>query len=635
MCGITGVAYRDRERPIDAALLARMTAILRHRGPDSEGFHRAPGIGLGVRRLSIVDLSTGDQPIANEDGSIIVVCNGEIYNHVELRETLVARGHRFRTASDVEAIVHLYEDHGADFVLHLRGMFGLALWDAPRRRLILARDPLGIKPLHYAITADGLYFGSEQKAILASGAVSPDLDLRSLRQVFEYGHALAPRTLVEGIRRLGPGCRLTWLDGSERIEAYWEPSFPMQDEYDLAASEAAWAERLRERLTESVRLHLRSDVPVGAWLSGGIDSSSVAALMSRALPGPIPSFTLRFDDPDFDELHERRALDDFPAYRLEGHRPVCRPADLEKLPSAIWHAEDLLAGGVVVGQLVVAASTAKRVKVVLTGEGADEVLGGYSWYPTLRVLDPLFRLPASIRRSLGRVPPIRRRWPGAAGLLRGSREMTFQRYLRSISHLPGAGHAETLFSPQIREASRAGTEEHEGPREPPGFRAWHPFAQLQYFDLKHRLPDAVVLGLDRASMAHSVEARVPFLDPAVVELCARIPPRVKMKWLREKDVLRRAMSALLPEEIVRRRKHPMRVPIEDWLRGSLPDFAAELVSESSLRDTGYFDPSAVADMLRRHRDGEPRLGHTLSAVIGAQLWDRIFRRQPTGSGVAP
>jgi asparagine synthase (glutamine-hydrolysing) len=514
-------------------------------------------------------------------------------------------------------------------------MFGLALWDAPRRRLILARDPLGIKPLHYAITADGLYFGSEQKAILASGAVPPELSPRSLRQIFECGHIVAPRTLVQGIRRLGPGCRLTWFDGSAGIEAYWDPSFPAQREYDLAASEETWAERLRESLTESVRLHLRSDVPVGTWLSGGIDSSSVAALMSRDLPGPIPSFTLRFDDAGFDELHGRRALDDFPAYRLEGHRAMCGAADLGKLPEAIWHAEDLIAGGIVVGQLVIAASTAQRVKVVLTGEGADELLGGYSWYPTLRVLDPLFSLPAAIRRALGGVPAIRRRWPGAAGVLRESREMTFRRYLHSISHLPSAGHAEALLSPEIREASRASADEHEGPREPPGFRTWHPFAQLQYFDLKHRLPDAVVLGLDRASMAHSVEARVPFLDPAVVELCARIPPRIKMKWLREKDVLRRAMSALLPEEIVRRRKHPMRVPIDDWLRGALPDFAAEILSERSLRDTGYFDPPAVAELLRRHRSGEPKLGHPLSAVLGAQLWHRIFHCGSLGRGVAP
>ena len=378
MCGICGIAWSDTDRSVDAGTLQRMADSLRHRGPDSEGALIAPGIGLGFRRLSIVDLKTGDQPIFNEDGSIAVICNGEIYNHIELRQKLAAGGHRFATASDVEVIVHLYEEHGLDFVSHLRGMFALALWDARRHRLVLARDRLGIKPLHYAITADGLLFGSEQKAILASGAIEARPDLQSLGQLLSYGRIIAPRTIVSGIRRLPAGHTLCWTDGRADIREYWDAIFPARDEYDWKVSEQSWADGLREKLTESVKLHLRSDVPLGAWLSAGIDSSSVAALMSRLVAEPVQTFTLRFDDPAFDELRDQRGLDDYPEYGLAGHRIVCRHADIERLPQAIWHAEDTLLGGVEIGRLMVAQATARHEKIVITGEGSDEILGGYT-----------------------------------------------------------------------------------------------------------------------------------------------------------------------------------------------------------------------------------------------------------------
>ena len=545
MCGICGIAWSDAKRPASAETLKRMSDSLRHRGPDSEGFLAAPGIGLGFRRLSIVDLKTGDQPISNEDGSVTVICNGEIYNHVELRRRLVAAGHRFATASDVEVIVHLYEDHGPDFVSHLRGMFGLALWDARRQRLILARDRLGIKPLHYAITGDGLFFGSEQKAILASGAVEPEPDLQALGQLLSYGRIIAPRTIVTGIRRLPAGHTLTWSEGRIDIRQYWEAMFPARDGYDRSVTDQDWADGLRDKLTESVRLHLRSDVPVGAWLSAGIDSSSVAALMSRLVPPPVQTFTLRFEDPAFDELRDQKGLDDYPEYGLAGHRIVCRHVDMQRLPKAIWHAEDTLLGGVEIGRLMVAQATAAHVKVVLTGEGSDEILGGYPWYPTMRLLDPLFLLPQAARRIVAGIRSIDRRWPGAAATIAGPREMNFERFSRSITHLRGRSDGSEVLAPHIVELMRR----HDGLADavppPAGFETWHPFARMQYFDLKHRMGDGVVLGLDRASMAYSVEARVPFLDHELVEYCARIPPRVKMKWLREKHVLRQAMESVL------------------------------------------------------------------------------------------
>ncbi len=626
MCGICGIVYTQRERAVSRDVLRGMTDRLRHRGPDGEGFHLEPGVGLGIRRLAIIDLETGDQPITNEDKSVIVVCNGEIYNHVELRSELQARGHRFRTASDTEVIAHLYEDHGLDFVRHLRGMFGIALWDVRKRRMMLVRDRLGIKPIHYAVTAEGLFFGSEQKAILAAGVVEPEPDIQSLRQLFSTSGVIGPRTIVNGISRLQAGHYLTWVDGRIELRQYWDVSFPSRHDYDDRISEQEWADGLREKLTESVRLHLRSDVPVGACLSAGIDSSTVTALMSRIVSTPVQTFTLRFDEAKFDELRFQKGLDDFPEYGLAGHRIVCRAGDMERLPAAIWHSEDLLMGGIVIGHMMVAESAKTSVKVVLTGEGSDEILGGYSWYRTMRLLDPLFRLPLPLRQLIANVPPVRHRWPGAAGTISGPRTMNFERYTRSITHLYAQSpHLSVLQSGLIDELRRQG-EVDDTPPVPPGFKTWHPFAQLQYFDIKNRMADFVVQALDRATMANSVEARVPFLDHEVVEFCAGIPPRVKMKWLREKHVLRRAMTGVLPSDIVNRKKFGMKVPTDLWLRGTLPAFAEERLSESSLREAGYFSAEKVSAILKRHRDGKENLGQILSMVLGVQLWDGLFRK---------
>ena len=627
MCGIAGIAFREPSRPADPRMVHRMADALRHRGPDGEGFHLAPGIGLGFRRLSIVDLATGDQPIFNEDRSVALVCNGEIYNHAELRARLAAAGHRFSTASDVEAIVHLYEDVGDAFVDHLRGMFALALWDARRSRLVLARDRIGIKPLHYAATHDAILFGSEQKAILASGAVPVDPDLVAMRQILTHGRVSAPRTLVAAIRTLPAGHLLTWSAGRVEQRQYWDARFPPRDAYDLARPAADWAEELRVRLADAVRSHLQGDVPIGAWLSGGIDSSAVVALASPLVEGRMPTFTMKLDDPRDDELASRKALDDFPQFRLDGHRVMCGPADFAAMPEVVRSTEGSILASTGLGQQRVAAASARRVKVVLCGEGADETLGGYSWYPTLARLAPLFLLPRPLRRALSRVPRIARRWPGAAWTLAGPREMDYERYSRSISHLPSQRVPERLLAPDLLGAMlAAGDPSDVAAKPPPEFARWHPFARMQYFDLKHRLGDAVIVSLDRSSMAHSVEARVPFLDHELVEFCARIPPGVKLRRGVEKDVLRTAMKGVLPPEIANRPKFAMRVPVERWLRGPLPAFAQEALGDSALRESGTFVPAHVASMLERHRKGSENFAHALTAVLTIELWNRQFRR---------
>ena len=623
MCGISGVAYSSRERTVDPRMLERMTASLHHRGPDSRGSHAAPGIGLGVTRLSIIDLETGAQPISNEDGSVTIVCNGEIYNWGALREQLIAGGHRFRTRSDVEVIVHLYEDHGLDCLHHLRGMFAFALWDDRQRRLMLARDRVGIKPLHYALEPDACYFGSEQKGILAAGRVDRALDVGALEDLFTLGLVRTPKTFFTRIRRLPPGHYLLYQEGAASLHQYWDLDFTARDAPGLSPRE--WAEALLAQLTESVRLHLMSDVPIGAWLSPGLDSSTVAALMSRLIGRPIDTFTLAFEHADFDEVRSNLTLDRFPGYGLIGHRVDCTARDIALLPKAIWHSEDPVMAASDIPRMLLSEASAKRVKVVLTGEGADEVFGGYGWYRVEQVLRPLSRLPFGLGAPLGAV--LARRHRRASRVYQGPVEMGEERYARLVAPL-NSGPA--VLSPDVRQAlatrRRPGGDDGDALPLPPGFRGWHPFEQLQYFETKIRLPDRIELSLDRASMAYSLEARVPFLDHELMEFCARIPPWLKMRWLQEKAILRRAVHRLLPREIAQRKKHPLAAPFRHWLRAPLPDFAAQLLSESHVRATNYFDPAAVQRLRADLLGGDDTCERPLMAVLAVQLWDQLFMR---------
>lgn len=618
MCGIAGIAFSDTNQRADQSLLYRMTEIMRHRGPDGDGFLVGDGIGLGMRRLSIIDMATGDQPIANEDGSVTVICNGEIYNHVELRERLRRAGHRFRTQSDTEVIVHLYEDDPVGFVEQLRGMFAVAVWDARRRRLTLARDRFGIKPLHYAVTKDALVFGSELKTVLASGLVAPTPDRAALHEVFTLGYVRAPRSMVTGVKRLPPAQSLTFQAGQVTTRTYWDLSFPEAGEYDRRRSAHDWADEFRARLTESVRLHLRSDVPVGVWLSAGVDSSAVAALMHAELRRPLPSFTLGFEDPRVDELRRCRLLDEFPEFELVGHRTECRPEHFALLPQAIWHREQPFSLGVEISRLLIAEMTAQHVKVVLCGEGADESLGGYAWYRADKVLAPVANAPAGLRRAAAAV--LRGRWPGAARILRSPASLGVARF-QALSG--GATNAALPAGLLI-----------DGPAEPPeefklpaAFPTWHRFAQLQYLDFKLRLADSVVQHLDLLTMARSVETRVPFLDHPLVEFCARVPPWIQLSGLREKAVLRRAMRDVLPSDIRRRRKFPMSAPVRAWMRRPLPEFVREALSGDHVRATGYFNPAGVAGLVAQHQSGAADHSRLLLLIAGTHLWDDLFRRR--------
>jgi asparagine synthase (glutamine-hydrolysing) len=623
VCGIAGVAWSDPGRPPARELIGRMAASLRHRGPDSQGIHAAPGVGLGVQRLAIVDLATGDQPIASEDGAVVVVCNGEIYNHVELRARLRARGHRFRTASDVEVIVHLYEDEGVDGVARLRGMFALALWDARRRRLWLARDRLGIKPLHYAETADGLYFASEQKALLAGGVPPGPLDAQALDDVLLFGFARDPATMFAGIRRLPPGHWLVHEGGRTLIRPYWRLDEVLSREPGHGTRPEAWAERLRAKLDETVALHLRADAPVGAWLSGGLDSSAIAAL-ARRLGGPLPTFTLAFEAAGLDETRGQRLLAEIPGWELPNERARCEARSLERYPDVMWHVEAPAAYTADLPRFLLAEASARHVKVVLTGEGADEVFGGYAWHKADRLLRPVSFVPAGLRRLLLLGPAGPRRWPWSSRLVLGPGTVDLPRYARMAGPLGGEDRR-ALLSPDVRAALRAaGREDVEPAGDPstPGAR----FRAIQYHDLRTRLPGYMTPSLDGTTMAFGLEARVPFLDHELIELATQIPPRLQLRRLREKDVLRRAMATTLPPAVAWRRKRGLRAPVGAWLRGPLPAFARALLAPERLRADGYFDPEAVQALLARHRDDSRSDGLLPWAVLSVQLWHDLFRR---------
>jgi asparagine synthase (glutamine-hydrolysing) len=626
MCGICGLAFRDPARKLEAGTLKRMTDVVRHRGPDSEGFHSEPGVALGVRRLRIVDLVTGDQPLCSEDGTLVLVCNGEVYNAPELRAELEARGHRFRTRSDAEVVVHLYEDAGPESVRRLRGMFAFALWDGRRRTLMLARDRFGIKPLSYSLAPEGLCFGSEIKSILAARWFDPALDPLAVRDMFRFGYIVGPRTLFTGARRLPPAHYLLYRDGRASLHSYWRLSFPSRGAPDLGRSAEDWADALLHKIEESVRLHLRSDVPVAAWLSGGVDSSSVVALAGRLSGRPIDTFSATFEEPEYDEVARHKTLADFDGYVRSNRRAPCRAADFELLPKATWHCENMSASGLEIVHMRLAAAASPDFKVALSGEGSDEVFGGYLWYAMERALRPLLGLPHALRRLLLLGSLLPRLRPGAARILSVPRGMMSLDRFRALTVFDRPNGPPPPFSVDLRASLERALPGDEEPAMPESFARWHPFCQLQAYEFAVRLPDFVVRMADHAAMAHSVEARVPFLDHELVEFCAAIPPRLKLKGRREKHILREAVRGLLPAEIVRRRKVGLRAPYQEWLRGDLPEFAAEMLSPGSVRRKGYFDPEAVSELRRRHRAGGRGCGRMLMACLVVQLMDEVFLR---------
>ena len=624
MCGICGI-----HGPHDEALLRRMTGAIAHRGPDDAGFYRDGSVGLGIRRLSIIDVTGGHQPLANEDGSLWIVYNGEIYNFQEIRKTLEAKGHRFTTRSDTEVILHAFEEYGEACVHLFRGMFAFALWDAREGTLRLCRDRLGIKPLYYTQANGSFLFGSEIKAILEHPGVSREVDPEALDLYLTFQYVPGPRTLFRGIHKLPPGHWLRWQGGSVSLHRYWD--LVVEDAEPGVIESEAVAE-FRDLLEQAVRLRLISDVPLGALLSGGIDSSTVVALMSHASSGVIKTFTVGFDVPgEPGEIAEARAV--ATALHTDHHEVIIGPSHVQDLPRLIWHMDEPIADQAALPTYFVCRLARELVTVVLTGEGGDELLGGYPRYAWFRLAERLGRwLP-----SLSAGGPVL----ACIGALAGARGEQLRHILANLS--PPERHIAWIANFDAADKARLYAADFRA-RVAPGAaaRLVQPFLEdgapgdmvqrLMALDVHTWLVDDILTKVDKMSMATSVEARVPLLDHHLVEFVATLPIALKVRNLGTKRLLRQAVADLVPQATVARRKRAFQVPVAAWLRQGLREFTADTLRSQACRERGYFQPAAVDALLESHLAGRSDHSQQLWNLLCLELWHRVFLDGSTAFG---
>ena len=636
MCGIAGAVWNEPDKALGQATLQRMIDVLRHRGPDGEGMYldgarqMQPGVALGHRRLAIIDLAGGKQPLANENGSVWVVFNGEIYNFRDLRRRLEGAGHRFRTQSDTEVLVHLYEDDGPEFVTHLNGMFALAIWDARRQQLVLARDQLGKKPLVYRHEPGRLLFASELKSILQVPGVPREIDPQALDEYLTYQYVPHPRTIFQGIAKLPPGHYAVWREGRLDVRPYWQPDFNVED--DRPAEE--YGRKLRELLTSSVEMRLQSDVPLGAFLSGGIDSTIIVGLMSKLAAEPVRTFCIGFPVGEFDETHyARAAAERFGTIHEEFQ---VRPDAMEVLPRLVWHYDEPFADSSAVPTWYVSQLTRQHVTVALTGDGGDELFAGYPRYLAVWLAEGFDRLPAIVQRIIA--GGFWQRFP--SGARQKSVRRRFKRFVEMLGLSPARRYLEwiAIFNEARRGALYsdeflAGLPEHD----PLGFLTAalarcgrrDSVTAFSLADLVTYLPCDLMTKVDIASMAHGLECRAPFLDYRVVELAARMPVGLKFCRGHGKRILRKTFRDLLPKTIRRRGKMGFGVPLDHWFRHELKDFAREVLLSPSALERGYFRPQAVAQLFDEHQQGRFNHGYRLWALLILELW---FREWIDGSG---
>jgi asparagine synthase (glutamine-hydrolysing) len=637
MCGVAGFRHLGK-RPVDGAALRRMTRALAHRGPDDEGYYEAPGIALGHRRLSIIDLDSGQQPLCNEDGSVWVAFNGEIFNYLELRADLEKRGHQFRTRSDTETLVHLYEEKGLDFVDDLNGQFAIVLWDAAQRRLVLVRDRVGIRPLFHATLADGtVLFGSEMKALFAHGALRPEIDPVAVGQVASFWVSVPPRTPFMGVEELPPG-RMLVLDeeGRRTQRTYWRHQFPGERDYE-ERSLAHWKQELQTLLHDAVRLQLRSDVPVAAYLSGGLDSSILTALVQRHHIHDLTTFSVGFADARFDE----RAFQEQMVHHLQTHHRSVEVTGADiggALRDVVWYAERPMMRTAPAPLLHLSRLVRDSgIKVVLTGEGADELFGGYNIFREDKVRRFWARQPESQWRPalLSRLYPYIERDTKADAFwrmfFRAGLQDTSDPYYSHRRRWHNTSQIKRVFSPDFRaqmQGDQAMMAELEAYLEP-GRERWHPLCRAQYLEMSLFMSGYLLSSQgDRVMMGNSVEGRVPYLDHRVIELAARIPPKFKIHVLEEKYILKRAFKDILPPAIATRPKHPYRSPISECLNGASDHLAASLLRPQALRQSGLANPDAVAKLMAKAAPGGVGLGErdemALATVASLQLLNHLF-----------
>lgn len=638
MCGIVGIANAE-SRPVDERVLRSMCDAIVHRGPDDEGYfvsHAAEtgsggrvqgtaSVGLGMRRLSIIDLSTGKQPIHNEDKTVWVVLNGEIYNYTDLRKELEAKGHRFYTQSDTEAIVHAYEEYGDDVPKHLRGMFAFALWDEKHQRLLLARDRVGKKPLLYSIIGRELVFASEFQAILLHPGVSREVNEAAISHYLSFLCVPAPLTAFSSVRKLEPGHILIWQNGEVEIRRYWSLDFRRK----IEMSEQEAGERVVDLLRDAVRVRLMSDVPLGAFLSGGIDSSAVVALMSELSTERVKTFSIGFEEQEFNEIgHARRVAERF---GTEHHEFIVRPNAVEVLPTLVRHYGEPYADSSAIPTYYLAKMTRQHVTVALNGDGGDECFAGYERYAAMRLAESYHRLPRLFREqvvepAIAAIPEAgstRSRLGKARRFLDVMGRPVGERYLRWTSAISEELKAELCTTEFLARTSAAKAIGYVQP--------WFEgngeidiVDRALMADTSHYLPNDLLVKVDIASMAVSLEARSPFLDHHVMEFAASLPARYKLRGLTTKYLLKRALKGLLPPENLTRSKMGFGVPIGRWFRGELKSFLAEAILSERALGRGYFKREAVNRLVEEHTDGRRDYAHQLWTLLMLELWHQEF-----------
>jgi len=623
MCGIAGIATRGSTPPRD--LIGAMCDVIRHRGPDGEGIHVEPGIGLGMRRLAVLDLVTGDQPVTNESRTVHVVFNGEIYNYRELRSELAAKGHRFRGTGDSEVLPRLYEEHGPAFLSRLNGMFAIALWDSELKRLLLARDRMGIKPLYYSLHGGSLCFASEVKSILAADGSARAIDPLGVDQLLTFEYTASPTTLFQDVKKLPPGGWLTFSGGRTQQGRFW--SLPT-GEPDLAGDAEELAERLRDTLVGAVRRQLASDVPLGAFLSGGIDSSILVAAMTEVSPTPPLTFSIGFGDPTYSELPHARAVAAHCGTRH--HEEILTPDYLAVLPEVISQLDQPIADFSVFPTLLVARMARRHVTVALGGDGGDELFGGYDTYRADRLSARLLDWqPAPLRAAaewLARGLPLGKGKRGLANELRrfleGARLPSDWQHLRWMMFLRSEQRAR-LYTPEFR-AHVAGAAE-VLVRSVLDCGASDRLAAQMRCDLKLYLPEDILAKVDAMSMASSLEARVPYLDNEVVDLALAMPSRFKVRGGVRKWILKRAFAGSLPAKALQRGKEGFSMPMKQWLTHEWNGLMHELLSPASLAAEGLFDARYVERLMREHEAATHNHSHLLWALMVFQLWRDRFK----------
>jgi asparagine synthase (glutamine-hydrolysing) len=629
MCGICGKLNFDRDARVDPGVLERMLDSLRHRGPDDEGVYLAGPVGLGNRRLSIIDLNTGHQPISNENGTVWIVLNGEIYNYRELRSYLLAKGHTFRTQTDTEVILHLYEEHGPGCVEKLRGMFAFAIWEEKTKTLFLARDRVGIKPLYYSVTDKFLIFGSEIKSILADPSVKRDIAPEIIGRFFTFHYVPGEETLFRGISKLSPGCYLLARGGNVEIRQYWDLHFskatrsPRLEELE---------EQLHSLLAESVGLHMIADVPVGVLLSGGVDSTAVLSMAVEHTDKRVGTYTIGFSDPGVpdERPYARRAAE---AFGAECHEMTISAADFaDFMPKYVWHMEEPVCEPPAIALYYVSKLARKDVKVLLSGEGGDEAFAGYSNYRNISWLEWLkgflgpFNSPAahglSVLNNVLHSSKISKYVP----LMTAS----FPEYYLSRTSTPFRFSNNGVARLYSDEFSRSVDREHATlplQRVIAGAKGYSVLDQMLYIDTKTWLPDDLLIKADKMTMANSLELRVPLLDHKVLEFAAALPSHYKVRGFTTKFIAKRALRDRIPRPILNRRKAGFPVPYEGWLRKDLRDWVRDILSDSRTKSRGYFEPKAVEDLLAHHQ----RTGHygkEIFCLLTLELWQREFLEQP-------